>query len=143
MRCWRSRARRRAPRPDARRDPLQYARRVGHLLGVLAALGLILVPLAPAAAQAPRSGAPREWHGTGVVLAVLPPPSDLHATRPVIVIQHEAVPGLMEDAMTMPFLVASTSLFEGLKAGDRIGFVLRDVPDALLVVSIERLTTRR
>ena len=57
-------------------------------------------------------------------------------------IQHEAIPGLMDQAMAMPFLVASTSLFEGLKAGDRIAFVLRDVPDALLVVSIERLPPR-
>ena len=117
---------------------------MGQLIGVLGALGLMLVPLAPAAAQAPRPGPARsEWRGTGVVLAVLPPPSDLHATRPVIVIQHEAVPGLMEEAMAMPFLVASTNLFEGLKAGDRIGFVLREVPDALLVVSIERLSAPR
>lgn len=111
--------------------------------GLFAALVLILAPLAPAAAQAPRTGTAREWQGTGVALAVLPPPSDLHATRPVIVIQHEAIPGLMDEAMAMPFLVASTSLFEGLKPGDRITFVLRDVPEALLVVSIERLPPRR
>jgi Cu/Ag efflux protein CusF len=116
---------------------------VGHLIGLLGALGLILAPLAAAAAQAPRPAAAREWHGSGVALAVLPPPSDLHATRPVIVIQHEAIAGLMDEAMAMPFLVASTSLFEGLKAGDRITFVLREVPDALLVVSIERLPPRR
>ena len=73
-----------------------------------------------------------------MVLAVLPPPSTLHPTQPVIVIQHEAIPGLMEEAMAMPFLVASASLFEGLKTGDRIAFVLRDVPESLLVVAIER-----
>lgn len=111
--------------------------------GRLAALALILVWIAPAAAQAPRPGAVREWRGTGVALAVLPPPSDLHATRPVIVIQHEAIPGLMEEAMAMPFLVASTALFEGLKSGDRIAFTLRDVPDALLVIAIERLPPPR
>jgi Cu/Ag efflux protein CusF len=116
---------------------------VSRRLGLLAALALILAPLAPTAAQTPRTGAAREWQGTGVALAVLPPPSDLHATRPVIVIQHEAIPGLMDEAMAMPFLVASTSLFEGLKPGDRIAFVLRDVPEALLVVSIERLPPRR
>ena len=107
--------------------------------GLLAVLGLLLVLLAPASAQAPRPGAVREWRGTGVALAVLPPPSDLHATRPVIVIQHEAIPGLM----AMPFLVASTTLFEGLKNGDRIAFTLRDVPDALLVIAIERLPPPR
>ena len=63
--------------------------------------------------------------------------------RPVIVIQHEAIPGLMEEAMAMPFLVASTALFEGLKNGDRIAFTLRDVPDALLVIAIERLPPPR
>jgi hypothetical protein len=112
---------------------------VGRLPGLFAALGLTFVLLAPVDAQAPRPGGTREWRGTGVALAVLPPPSDLHPTLPVIVIQHEAIPGLMEQAMAMPFLVASTALFEGLKSGDRITFTLRDVPDALLVIAIERL----
>ena len=117
---------------------------MGRLVALVAALGMSLSLLvAAAAAQAPRLDAPKEWRGAGVVLAVLPPPSDLHATRPVVVIQHEAIPGLMEDAMAMPFLVASTALFDGLKPGDRIAFVLRDVPDALLVVSIEHLPARR
>ena len=115
---------------------------MGRRVARLATLVLLLALIRPAAAQTPRRAAPREWHGTGVVLAVLPPPSDLHATRPVIVIQHEAIAGLMDEAMSMPFLVASTGLFEGLKPGDRINFVLRDVPDALLVVSIERPTSR-
>lgn len=109
----------------------------------LAAVALTLAPLAPAVAQAPKPAASHEWRGNGVVLAVLPPPSDLHPTQPVIVIQHQAIAGLMDEAMTMPFLVASTSLFEGLEAGDRISFVLRDVPNALLVVAIERLSTGR
>jgi len=115
---------------------------VSRLVGLLGGFCLILALLAPVAAQAPRATAPPEYRGNGVVLAVLPPPSELHPTRPVIVIQHEAIAGLMDEAMAMPFLVASTSLFEGLKAGDRIAFVLRDVPDALLVVSIERLPPR-
>jgi Copper binding periplasmic protein CusF len=115
---------------------------VGRFSGLLAALGLILVLLAPASAQAPRAGAGGEWRATGVALAVLPPPSELHATRPVIVIQHEAIPGLMDQAMAMPFLVASTALFEGVESGDRIAFTLRDVPDALLVIAIERLPPR-
>ena len=103
----------------------------------------MLAPVAPVIAQAPNPGVPHEWRGDGVVLAVLPPPSDLHPTQPVIVIQHQAIAGLMDEAMAMPFLVASTSLFEGLKAGDRISFVLREVPNALLVVAIERLPTGR
>jgi Cu(I)/Ag(I) efflux system periplasmic protein CusF len=108
----------------------------------LAALFLIVALAAPAGAQPARSADTPDWRGTGVVLAVLPPPSDLHATRTVIVIQHEAIPGLMEDAMSMPFLVASTALVEGIRPGDRIAFRLEDAPDALLVVSIERLPRR-
>jgi len=104
----------------------------------LSILLLVIALVAPAAAQPARSGA--DWRGTGVVLAVLPPPSDLHAIRPVIVIRHEAIPGLMAEAMTMPFLAASAALFQGLRPGDRIAFRLKEVPDALLVISIERLS---
>ena len=112
-------------------------------VGLLTALTLILAPLPLAVAQTPKAGASHEWRGNGVVLAVLPPPSDLHPTQPVIVIEHQPIAGLMDEAMAMPFLVASTSLFAGLKAGDRIAFVLRDVPNALLVVAIERLPAGR
>jgi Copper binding periplasmic protein CusF len=101
-------------------------------------LGLLVLP--------PAYGAPQggtdvsvDYHGTGTVLALLPPPSSLHATRPVIVIQHDPIPGLMDDAMSMPFLAASVALFRELRAGDRIAFGLRVEPDALLVVHIKRL----
>ena len=81
-----------------------------------------------------------DYRGRGVVLAMLPPPSDLHATRPVIVIEHEPIAGLMDEKMSMPFIAASTKLFQGLRKGDRIVFGLEDTPDALLVVAIERLS---
>ena len=99
-----------------------------------------LVLVASAAAQPARDAATRpDYRGTGVVLAVLPPPSSLHATRPVIVIEHEPIAGLMDEAMSMPFIAASTSLFQGLRAGDRIAFGLKDTPDALLVITVDRL----
>ena len=108
----------------------------------LTVLLLIATLTAPSAAQPARSTAAvkPDWRGTGVVLALLSPPSDLHATRPVIVIQHEPIVGLMGQSMSMPFLAASAGLFEGLRPGDRITFGLKDVPDALLVISIERLS---
>jgi Copper binding periplasmic protein CusF len=108
---------------------------------ILLNLLLLAVLVAPAAAQPARASSPTHWRGSGVVLAILPPPSSLHATRPVIVLQHEAIPGLMEESMAMPFLVASPALFEGLRPGDRVTFALLDAPGALLVVSIERLPT--
>ena len=107
-------------------------------------MGLVLLALAagPAAGQTPPPEKP-DWRGNGVVLKMLPPPSELHATRPVIVLRHDPIPGLMEEAMTMPFLVASTALFRGVRAGERVTFGLKEVPDALLVISIEKAPPRR
>lgn len=102
----------------------------------------LLLSLAAGAAQVEaadgRPAAPAEFRGTGVIVALLPPPSSLHATRPVIVIHHDPLVPLMPEAMDMPFLAASTALFASFGAGDRIAFTLRDTPDALLVVRIER-----
>jgi hypothetical protein len=84
-----------------------------------------------------------DYLGTGIVVSLLPPPSSLHATRPVIIIHHDPVPGLMEEAMSMPFIAASAKLFEGLRPGDRIAFGLQETPEALLVVSVKRLEPDR
>lgn len=93
----------------------------------------------------PLASARPDYRGTGFVLALLPPPSDLHATRPVIVIHHDPIPDLMDESMSMPFIAASTDLFKGIEPGDRIAFGMAATDDALLVISIERvgLTTRR
>ena len=96
-----------------------------------------------AAQPAPAGAAKPDYRGTGVVLAILPPPSSLHATRPVIVIEHEAIAGLMDEKMSMPFIAMSTALFQGLTPGDRIAFGLLDTPDALLVVAVERFAPKR
>jgi hypothetical protein len=105
------------------------------------ALATLLFAVGVAAGQSVRgSGVKPDYRGKGVVLAMLPPPSDLHATRPVIVIEHEPIAGLMDEKMSMPFIAASTALFQGLRKGDRITFGLKDTPDALLVVAIERLS---
>ena len=101
-----------------------------------------LLAASPAAAQGGAAARP-DWRGTGVVVALLPPPSSLHATRPVIIVHHDPIHGLMEETMDMPFIAASTELFRGLRPGDRIAFGLKDVPGALLVVAIERLGERR
>lgn len=83
-----------------------------------------------------------DYRGTGVVLAILPAPSSLHATRPVVVIEHEAIAGLMDEKMSMPFIAASTVLFQGLAPGDHVAFGLKDTPGALLVITINRLPRR-
>ena len=108
----------------------------------LATLAALLLAAGAAAQPARDTATKPDYRGTGVVLAVLPPPSSLHATRPVIVIEHEPIAGLMNEAMSMPFIAASTALFQGLRAGDRIAFGLKDTPDALLVISVDRLSKR-
>jgi Cu/Ag efflux protein CusF len=106
---------------------------------LLVAAATLLVA-AGAAAQPTGGTAPRpDYRGTGVVLAVLPPPSSLHATRPVIIIDHQPIAGLMDEAMSMPFIAASTDLFHGLRPGDHIAFGIKDTPGALLVISVDRV----
>lgn len=114
--------------------------RAGAMLAVALLSSLItgaalLWPLVPRLPTEPEP----DYRGTGVVVELLPPPSGLHPTRPVIIIHHDPLPGLMEEAMAMPFLAASTHLFGNLRPGDRIAFGLKETPDALLVVSLERL----
>lgn len=82
-----------------------------------------------------------DYQATGRVIALLPPPSIFHASRPVIIIHHDVVPGLMDESMSMPFIAASTNLFSGLRPGDRIAFGMKVTRDALSVMSIQRLRT--
>jgi Cu/Ag efflux protein CusF len=107
------------------------------------ALALLVMIAGPASAQParPDRGKP-DWRGTGVIVKLLPPPSDLHATRPVIVLQHDPIPGLMAESMTMPFIAASTVLFRDVRVGERVSFGLKETPDALLVISIEEAPPR-
>jgi hypothetical protein len=102
-------------------------------LGLVVAGGLIRSALTTSDAP-PKP----DYHGTGVVVGLYPPPSNLHRTRPMIIIYHDVIPGLMDEKMSMPFFAASTKLFQGLRPGDRIAFGLKTTPDALLVVSLER-----
>jgi Cu/Ag efflux protein CusF len=82
-----------------------------------------------------------DYQGTGVVVGLHPPPSSLHATRPVVVLHHDPIVGLMDETMSMPFIATSTKLFKGLKPGDRVEFGLKSTEDALLVISLRRATS--
>ena len=112
------------------------------LLMLAAAVPLLAVPGHSAQGADPRPAPPVEYHGTGVVIALMPPPSSLHATRPVIVIHHGPIPPLMPEEMDMPFIAASVTLFENLHPGDHITFTLRETSDALLVVAIGPVNAR-
>ena len=109
-------------------------------LAVVLTLGLLLAGGLVGVWVRSRVATPHpDYLGTGVVVALLPPPSTLHATRPVIIIRHDPIPGLMDESMSMPFVAASASLLEGVHPGDRIAFGLKGAPGALLVVSVEHL----
>ena len=72
-----------------------YAARVRYRGGMLLALVGIVLAETSAGAQPTRPPADEsDWRGTGIVLKLLPPPSDLHATRPVIVIGTHGRTGL-------------------------------------------------
>jgi hypothetical protein len=108
------------------------------------AVGLVVGAIASAAGfQAPSATFTPDYQATGVIVALHPPPSALHATRPVIVVRHDPIVGLMDEAMEHPFIAASTALFDGFKPGDRVAFGLKSTDDALLVISLHRLVPVR
>jgi len=84
-----------------------------------------------------------DYQGTGVIVSLHRPPSELHATRPVVVLHHDPVVGLMDETMSMPFIAASTALFKGFAPGDRVAFGLKVTPDALLVISLRHRNEAR
>jgi Cu/Ag efflux protein CusF len=101
---------------------------------IAVALIAALAGFLPASAQTGR-----RWKSAATIVALMPPPSALHATRPVVILDHEPIPGLMEEKMSMAFVAASTDLFRGLSPGDHVTFELEDVPGALLVVTLARV----
>jgi Cu/Ag efflux protein CusF len=82
-----------------------------------------------------------DYQGTGVIVALHAPPSPLHPTRPVVVLHHEPIVGLMDERMDMPFIAASTDLFRGMQPGDRVEFGLKVTDDALLVIYLRPAPT--
>ena len=77
---------------------------------------------------------PREYHGEGVVRAVLP---DIN----VVVITHDEIAGYMP-AMTMGFRVTSPKIYETVAIGDAVRFTLRGTPPNLAIVAVEKVTTQ-
>ena len=113
-------------------------------IALLAASVTLLASVAVESLQgAPGSTSTSDYQGTGVVVGMHPPPSALHATRPVVVLRHDPIVGLMDESMEHPFIVASTDLFAGLAPGDRVAFGLKSTADALLVVFLRRLSRAR
>ena len=106
---------------------------------------MVTAPALAGGQSTPSSTSKPDYQGTGVIVGLHPPPSSLHSTRPVVVLKHEPIVGLMDERMEMPFIAESTELFKGLRAGDRVEFGLKSTTDALLVISLRPLPpgTRR
>jgi hypothetical protein len=106
---------------------------------------MVIAPAVAGGQSAPTSTSKPDYQGTGVIVGLHPPPSSLHPTRPVVVLKHEPIVGLMDEKMEMPFIAESTQLFKGLRVGDRVEFGLKSTADALLVISLRALPsgTRR
>jgi hypothetical protein len=109
-------------------------------IALLAASVTLLASVAGESLQgAPESTSTPDYQGTAVIVGLHPPPSALHATRPVVVLRHDPIVGLMDESMEHPFIAASADLFAGLKPGDRVAFGLKSTEDALLVIVLRRL----
>ena len=111
----------------------------GRSIAVLTAL-MVACCVAADVHGASSSTSTPDYQGTGVIVGLHPPPSSLHGTRPVVVLKHDPIVGLMDEKMSMPFIAASTDLFVGLKPGDRVEFGLKSTEDALLVIFLRRAT---
>jgi hypothetical protein len=63
------------------------------------------------------------------------------AGETMILVRHDAVPGLMEEMSSMAFFVESRELLDraALAPGDRVRFTIRQEPDRLLVVEIRKI----
>ncbi len=59
----------------------------------------------------------------------------------MILVKHDAVPGLMPEMSSMAFLAESRKLLDqaALRPGDRVRLTIRQLPDKLLVVEIRKL----
>ena len=59
----------------------------------------------------------------------------------MILVRHDAVPGLMEGMSIMAFLAESKELLDraALRPGDRVRFTIQKLADKLLIVEIQKI----
>jgi len=59
----------------------------------------------------------------------------------MILVKHDAVPGLMNEMTAIALMLESRELLEraGVVPGDRVRFTVRQMPDHLLVVEIQKI----
>ena len=79
-------------------------------------------------------GGPREFHGEGVIRAVIP-------DMGLVVITHDEIAGFMP-AMTMGFRASSPKVYDAIDVGDAVRFTLGGVPPNVALTAIEKLPRR-
>lgn len=59
----------------------------------------------------------------------------------MMLVRHEAIPGLMDEMAAMSLVTESRALLDqaALERGDRVRLTIRQTPEALLVVEIQKL----
>jgi hypothetical protein len=59
----------------------------------------------------------------------------------MILVKHEAVPGLMQEMGSMALFAESREILDraALRPGDRLRFTVRQLPDKLLIVDIQKV----
>ena len=59
----------------------------------------------------------------------------------MILVRHEAVPGLMQEMGSMALFAESQEMLDraALRPGDRVRFTVRQLPDKLLIVEIRKV----
>ncbi len=75
---------------------------------------------------------PKFHEGRGKVLAVIP-------ERHRLVIDHEAIPTIPMEAMTMSYQVYPPDLLAGIHQGDEVHFRLQETEKDLFIVEIEKM----
>jgi Cu/Ag efflux protein CusF len=92
---------------------------------------LFLLGLAGLCWSARPARAAKLYHGRGVVV-------EIKDSGRVLVIRHDAIPGLME-AMTMPFELADAGLAKGVQVGDSIRFTLRHKGNFWPIIALKKV----
>ena len=59
----------------------------------------------------------------------------------MILVRHDRVPGLMDEMTSMAFFAESKELLDraAIHPGDRVRFTIRQLPDKLLIVEIQKI----
>ena len=66
---------------------------------------------------------------------------ETRAGETMILVKHEAVPGLMPEMGSMVLVAASPAMLDraALRPGDRVRFTVRQLPDRLLIVDVQKM----